>query len=328
MVAFFGALLGGYQGERLSTNSAEIRFREQRGDVRTEVKVVRFRKVGEERARQFNHRDRQQLGEFYQRIKCLLVRTGVLDRNDRALRIRQQRRDFLDICRRRLELWRLGNFSELLRPQPFVQHRFHGNANVSGTSRRALRHLANTDDALIERLRGRRLQCPFDHRLEQPLRSTDDAQVSVPLRARIELRFAIAGRLAGHHQHGCFHRPRGSDRHGALQQAGAGVEQNGLHPARDVRVSRGHGHGDRFVAAIQVNRPGGAALLLTRHRLPERGPFESRRGDHIFDIQIAECFEDGLAAVVIIFQVRFLRGCGGVTPCRPSISNAFTGMKW
>ena len=268
---------------------------------------MRFWEIGEERPLRFDHRDSQQLGEFYQRIECLLVRPGVFDRNDRAFRIRQQRRDLFDIFRGWPEFWRLRNLSQLLRPQPLLQHRFHGNADIGRASGRALRHLADANDALIECLRRRRLQGQFDNRLEQPLRSTDDAQVSVPLRARVEVRLAIAARFAGHHKHRRFHGPRCSDRHGALQQAGAGMEQHGLHPAGDMRVSCGHGDRDRFVAAIEVSRAGRATLVLTRHRFPERGPFGTRRGDHVFDVQIAECFEDCLAAVVIIFQVRCLR---------------------
>ena len=58
-----------------------------------------------------------------------------------------------------------------------------GTEKIGRPGRDPLRHLAGADELLVERLGAACLVRPFDHWLDQPMRSADDAQIGLPLGA-------------------------------------------------------------------------------------------------------------------------------------------------
>ena len=145
-----------------------------------------------------------------------------------------------------------GTVRGFCRRRPGIHQRFRRDRQVSGSGRLPLRQLAGADDAFIERVGAARDRGVLDDRIDQAGRAADDAEIVDPLGARIELRLlAVGHRLAGDHHHrdpgdkGAVHA------HGALQQAGARMQQHALHLAGGQRVARRDVDGERFVPHVQ-----------------------------------------------------------------------------
>ena len=155
-----------------------------------------------------------------------------------------------------------------------------------------LRQLAGADDAFIEGVDAARDRSVFGDRVDQVGRAAWDAEVAYPLGTRIELRLlAVGHRLTGDHHHRNAGDKGAVDTHGALQQAGACVQQYGLHPPRGQGVARGHVYGERFVPHIQEFGSLFAPVNLVGHSFPDGRPLRARRGQDVFNSELAECFD-------------------------------------
>ena len=306
-------IAGWIPGRLILDQQREIHLLQIGGRIETEIKVMRLREVRNACAGRIEHRDREKLGERNERFERLRVRASILHQDERRPRLGEQRRDMGDVGGSRLGSGRRRNGTRRLGLRPFLDHRIHRHAKVCRSLRDALRKLAGAYDAVVERRNGRRLKRRLDDRFDQALRSADHVQVAIPLRSGVEFALAIAKRFPGHHEHGRFHGARAVDRHAALQQARTRMQQHGLHAAGDLRVAGGHGDRERLVTAIQIGRAGCAAFLLARESLPERRPLRARRRNDILDIQAAERFEYGFAAILDVFQV-------GTPNCQESIT--------
>ena len=81
------------------------------------------------------------------------------------------------------------------------------------------------------------------------------------------------------------------DTHGTLQQAGARVQQHGLHPPGGQRVARRDVDGERFVPHIQELGTVLFPVNLVGHGFPDGRPFGARRGQDVLNSELAECFD-------------------------------------
>src|SRR3569833_2424103 len=159
-----------------------------------------------------------------------------------------------------------------------MKHRFIRSAYLDRPARRALCDLASADDAFILAVDRWRLQRQLNDGLHQALWRADHAEAAIPLWPGVELSLAVAKRLAGHHQHWSFQRVSAGERHRALEEARAGVQQRYLHLACDMRVAGSHGDREGLMSAIEINRTGRAVCILTSQRLPARRPLGAGRG--------------------------------------------------
>ena len=80
----------------------EVGLLVDRRDVGAEMQRMRFREIGIGRGAAFDHRNGHQLGELDQRRDRLRIAAGAFDDDDRALGLRDQRGDALDVLRQRL----------------------------------------------------------------------------------------------------------------------------------------------------------------------------------------------------------------------------------
>jgi hypothetical protein len=79
--------------------------------------------------------------------------------------------------------------------------------------------------------------------------------------------------------------------HGTLQQAGARVQQHGLHLPRSQRISGGDVDGECFVPDVQQLGTALFSVDLIGHGFPDRRPFGARRGQDVFNSEFAERFD-------------------------------------
>ena len=282
----------------------EIHVVPERFDVRALIERMVLGEVGEQSAGLFDHRQSELLAQRHQSFVGFDLLAGALGEHDRTLRLGEQGGELFDILRRSQQAWRGGNFARIGRRRPRIHQGFRGNRQVNWPCRLPLRHLAGADDAFIERVNAARDRTVFDDRVNQMSRAADDAEIADPLRARIELRLlAVGHRLARDHHHRNSGNERAVDTHRALQQAGTRVQQHSLQPSGGQRVARGDVDGERFVPHIQEL---GAALFpvnLVGHSFPDRRPFGTRRGQDVFDAELSKCFDQGFAAIELIFHV-------------------------
>jgi hypothetical protein len=248
-------------------------------------------------------RDGKELGKLDQCGKGCGIAAGGLGQDDRVAGPDQQLGDFLDIGVLGPRPGRRRDPALVLVRSPFLQHHFKRRIEVDGPHRSALRELAGAYDVLVEGVHIRRLGRPFGHRLDQALRTADDAEAAVPLRLDRELRIlAKAHRLARQDDHRHFGEHRRMHAGRALQEAGAGVQQHRLHAARHLRVAHRHVDGQGLVPAIDIGRARLLVDLLAGECLPHRRPFRARRGDDVIEAQAAKRLEDRLAAIAILLH--------------------------
>src|SRR5918992_3474250 len=93
------------------------------------------------------------------------------------------------------------------------------------------------------------------------------------------------------------------DPHESLQEAGAGVKQDSLHPAGRERIAAGNVDGEGFMPAVHQLRAVPALMDLVGHGFPNGCPFGPRGGQDVLDLQIPDRFENCVTAIQMIFQV-------------------------
>ena len=248
-------------------------------------------------------RQRHQIGQGNQCVPTFRGAARALRQHHRVLGLGDQLRHPRDVFLCAHELRCRRHSAPLFRRRPGCHHRFVRDRQVGRADRRALRHLARPDDALIDRVRARRLAGVLDQRLDQALRPADDRQVVGPLTAGIEIRLLPVGQgFTGDHQHRDAGNQSTVHAHQALQKSRAGVQQNGLHLTGRERVAGGDVDRESLVPAIHEPRAVHALLDLLGHRLPYRGPFRARGGKDVLHPEIANGLENGVAAVERVFH--------------------------
>src|SRR5919106_4015969 len=80
------------------------------------------------------------------------------------------------------------------------------------------------------------------------------------------------------------------------------MQQYALHPTGGQRVARGHVDGECFVPHVQKLGAFLAPVDLVGHGFPDGRPFGARRGQDVFNSELAECFDYGAAAVEPVFH--------------------------
>ncbi len=236
--------------------------------VETQIKIVALGEVRAPRTRSINDGNSEKFGQFDQRIERVFVSSDKLHKNEWTMRRAKLHGHAIDISGSGLRLrWRL-NVQSFPGFGPPLDHRLHRNADVRGALWSALRKFSGAHDALIKGRNGRCLKGNFDHWLDKPLRSADYIQTAIPLGAGIEVSFAERLGLARQDEHRRLGEASAENRHAALEKAGAGMEQNGLHPARDLGVAGRHRNGESFMAAIKIGWTGSAGRFLAGERLP------------------------------------------------------------
>jgi hypothetical protein len=153
----------------------------ERTDLRAEIEIMILREVSEKRALPFDHWDGREVGQLDQRVECLDARSGVLRRDDRVLGPGDLGRDRFDLGIERLRLRRRRHASQHIRFLPALQHGLHRNAEIGRPFRRSLGQFPGADHAFVKDLWNGRLLREFHHRFQQPLWSTDHAEIAIPL---------------------------------------------------------------------------------------------------------------------------------------------------
>ena len=160
-------------------------------------------------------------------------------------------------------------------------------------------HFTGPHQLLVQGMGASGLAAPLDEGFDKAVRAAHHAEVAVPLPLRVQVRvFAVADSLAGadHHRH--LAQVGAVDAHAALEQAHAGVKQDGLHLAGNPGVTQCHIHGQGFVPTVNVGGAVGLVDFLAGQRLPNRRPFRAGGRYDVVDAQVAEGFQDGVAAVL------------------------------
>jgi hypothetical protein len=130
-----------------------------------------------------------------------------------------------------------------------------------------------------------------------------DGEPAIPLLLDVEVG-VLAERLgfARHHHHRYLGLHGAMDAHASLQHSDAGVQQHRLRPPGHQRVAGRHVDGERLMPGFDEDRTGLVVELLPRQGFPDRRPFRAWRGHDVVDLELAEGFEDRLAAVEIILH--------------------------
>ena len=197
-----------------------------------------------------------------------------------------------------LDLGGLGYAADFGRGSPVVDHRLYGYVQEGGALGDALGHLPGAHQLFVEGVGAGGLSAPFDEGVNEAVGAADHAEVAVPLTLGIKLGIlAVAVGLARADQHGHLAEVGAVDAHATLEQAHTSVEQDGLHLARDPGVAQGHIHGEGFVPAVDVGWAIHLVYLLAGQGLPYGRPFRPRGGDDVVNAQVAEGFQDSVAAV-------------------------------
>ena len=267
-----------------------------------EPERIVLRKIGEVSARRPDHRYRQELGKFGQRIEGARIDTRVFGDDHRVGRLHQPLGQPMHIRRQGHAGWRRRHGRQRLRRRPVREHVFKRHIEMNDALRRAGCHLTGPDHTLIKRDGAVDAPGPFDQRRHQPVR-TADAHAGVPLplhRASIILtqRYGFARQDDQRH----FRARCGKKAERSLQHAGGSVKQDGLWPPGHHRVAGCDIDREGFVPALDELRPGARIDPLPGQRLPDRRPFRSRRRHDVFDPEAAERLDDRLAAVRLVFH--------------------------
>ena len=255
----------------------EIHVVPERFDVGSLIKRMILGEVGEQSAGLLDHRQSEPLAQRDQSLVGFDLLAGALGEHDRVLRLGDLGGELFDVFRRSQHARRGRDRARIGRGRPAIHQRFRRNGQVSGSGRLPLRQLAGADDAFIERVDAARDRSVFDDRVDQVGRAAWDAEVAYPLGARIELRLlAVGHRLSGDHHHRHSGDKGAVDAHGALQQAGARMQQyapaSGRWPACSPRPCRRRAFRATHPGAWGPPFSGGSGRPWLPRRAPTRCP--------------------------------------------------------
>ena len=263
------------------------------------VEPVRAREIHEGGPVGFHHRDAEQFTELDQAFDGAGIAADMFGDGNRILGVGDQAQGFLD--RRAIDMGRPHDFvgPVLLRQVDLFHHAFEGNADQHGAGRRFDGNARGALDGRRQEFGGHHPIGPFHATAQQVRRAAEIGQVVQPLAAGIGDFgvLAVGGNLAADDHHRRALLQRRAQSHRGIERAGGGVQHDHLRSAGDFGVTRGHGHRDGFMAAVNVAWFLDALAGLLRERFPDRRPLGAGGRKYIIDSSALDRLQHRLSAV-------------------------------